>query len=285
VTAVVSGVGIAAFSATATKTATSLSIVSHQPEPSAPGQAVEVRVQVNGSGGTPSGTVSVTGDGASPCTITLASGSGACSLTFGSAGNQRITATYNGDATFNGSSQHVNHRVEAPNAAPTAAFDPPSCTEGQPCEFDDKSSDDGQIVSWNWNFGDGGSSGQEDPTYLYEAAGTFSVTLTVTDDRGATSSVTHQLTVSDAPPTNNPPSASFTHDECTAGVECQFTDTSTDDKQITAWHWDFGDFTSSDLQHPTHAYTVGAGFTYQVTLTVTDSDGATNSVTQDVTVP
>jgi PKD repeat protein len=285
VSAVVSGVGVAGFNATATKASSSVAIVSHQPEPSAPGQPVAVQVQVTGSAGTPSGTVTVTGDGASPCTITLASGTGTCTLTFGSPGNRSITATYSGDAIFNGNSVEVNHRVEVANGAPTAAFEPPSCTAGQPCQFTDGSSDDGSIVSWNWSFGDGGSSTAEDPSHVYGTAGSFSVTLTVTDDKGATNSVTHNVNVAAAPPPNSPPSASFTHADCTAGVECQFNDTSTDDKQIVSWHWDFGDFTSpSNAQNPTHSYTVGAGFPYQVTLTVTDNEGATSSVTQTVIV-
>jgi PKD repeat protein len=206
-------------------------------------------------------------------------------LTFGSPGNRSITATYAGDAVFNGNSAEVNHRVEVANGAPTAAFSPPSCTEDQPCQFNDASSDDGSVVSWNWSFGDGGSSNAEDPSHVFGTAGSFPVTLTVTDDKGATNSVTHDVNVAAAPPPNSPPSASFTHADCSAGVECQFTDTSTDDKQIVAWQWDFGDFTAlSNEQNPRHTYTVGAGFPYQVTLTVTDNEGATSSVTQTVIV-
>jgi PKD repeat protein len=127
--------------------------------------------------------------------------------------------------------------------------DPPSCTVGQPCQFDDKSDDsDGDVVGWSWNFGDGGTMNVEDPSYTYQTAGTYSVTLTVTDDDGATGSVTQSVTVSEA---NSAPAASFTHDACVAGVECQFTDTSTDNSGIVSWRWDFGDFTeASGEQHP-----------------------------------
>lgn len=210
VSAVVSGVGIGAFNATATvpKTSSSTSITSDEPEPSTVGQAVQVQVQVSGSGGTPSGTVNVTGENASaPCTITLSNGAGACSLTFTTQGQQRITATYNGDTRFNGSNDEENHRVDASNTAPTAAFTPPSCTVGQPCQFNDASSDgDGNIVGWLWDFGDGGTSDQKDPTHAYAAAGNYSVKLTVRDDDGATGDVTHTVTVN--PPANAPPVAS-----------------------------------------------------------------------------
>jgi PKD repeat protein len=215
VSAVVSGVGVAGFNATAGKASSTVAISSHQPEPSAPGQAVEVQVQVTGSGGTPSGTVTVTGDGAAPCTITLAGGTGACSLTFGSPGNRSITATYGGDAVFNGNSAEVTHRVEVANAAPTAAFSPPSCTAGQPCQFTDGSSDsDGNVVAWAWTFGGGGSSNEQNPSHVFGAAGSFPVTLAVTDDKGATNSVTHDVSVAAAP--NSPPVAmddAFTTDE------------------------------------------------------------------------
>jgi PKD repeat protein len=217
--AVVSGVGVAEFTATATKASSSTEITSHQPEPSAVGQVVEVRVQVAGPGATPSGTVSVTAESVSTCTITLSGGSGACSLIFGAAGNFRITATYAGDSRFNGSSDNENHRVEAPNSAPTAAFTPPTCTAGQSCQFNDNSSDsDGNVVAWTWNFGDGGTSDQKDPSHVYAAPGTYDVKLTVGDNDGATAEVTQQVTVSSAPPTNGAPVANPDNYATPAGV-------------------------------------------------------------------
>jgi PKD repeat protein len=278
--AVVSGVGTAAFTATASKVSSNTRITSHQPDPSIPGQAVEVRVEVTGSGATPTGTVSVTAEGGTSCDITLSNGSGACSLTFNTAGNQRITATYTGDSRFNGSSDDENHRVEAENAPPTAAFTPPSCIANQPCQFTDGSSDsDGNVVAWTWEFGDGGTANDRNPAHTYATAGTYNVKLTVRDDDGATNTVTNSVTV------NGPPTAAFTNAACSAGVPCQFTDASTDDGSIVAWNWDFGDFSPpSNEQNPTHIYIVGAGFTYQVALTVTDNQGLTSSVTQGVTV-
>jgi adhesin/invasin len=88
------------------------------------------------------------------------------------------------------------------------------------------------------------------------------------------------------PAFNPPPTASFTHADCTAGTECQFNDTSTDNTAVVAWHWDFGDVASpnntSDLRNPTHSFTLGGGTTYTVSLTVTDDQGATNTTSQTV---
>jgi hypothetical protein len=60
------------------------------------------------------------------------------------------------------------------------------------CDFHDSSTDDGQLTAWNWNFGAEGSN-QRNPFYNYSAAGTYPVTLTVTDDAGKTSSTTRTV--------------------------------------------------------------------------------------------
>ncbi len=61
--------------------------------------------------------------------------------------------------------------------------------------FTNTSTDDGTIVSYSWDFGDGESSTDKDPFHSYSAAGSYSVTLTVTDDEGATNSITQSVTV------------------------------------------------------------------------------------------
>lgn len=82
--------------------------------------------------------------------------------------------------------------------APTASFTySPSCpAKDEDVQFTDTSTDpDGTIVSWEWEFGDGGTSTEQNPTHRYSDKGTYTITLTVTDDDGLTDSHSESLTV------------------------------------------------------------------------------------------
>src|SRR5690606_38166060 len=76
------------------------------------------------------------------------------------------------------------------NDPPTALFSFPSgtLTTGTGVQFTDESTDkDGTISSYSWSFGDGSAvSTDNNPTHTFSTAGTYTVTLTVTDDDGAT---------------------------------------------------------------------------------------------------
>jgi subtilisin family serine protease len=83
------------------------------------------------------------------------------------------------------------------NNPPVASFTQ-SCTN-LTCNFTDTSTDnDGSIVAHSWTFGDGGTSNSQNPSHTYAAAGTYTVSLTVTDDDAATNSTSHSVTVTSA---------------------------------------------------------------------------------------
>src|SRR5207249_7411724 len=112
----------------------------------------------------------------------------------------------------------------------------------------------------SWTFGDGATATSQNPAHTYAAGGTYTVTLAVTDNQGATASTSKSVTVT-AP--NQPPNAAFTP-SCSA-LTCSFTSTSSDpDGSISAYSWTFGDGATSTAQNPSHTY--AASGTYTVTL-------------------
>lgn len=143
--------------------------------------------------------------------------------------------------------------------------------------------------TWTWN--DGSSPGFETyspprrtVTHTFQNAGTFPVTLQVTD-----SSDPQQTDVQQIPVTicagNQPPTVSFDYiiDSQCPDHMVQFADTSIDDRGIASRAWDFGDNQGSTEANPNHVY-VNAG-TYRVQLTVTDIDGKSSSAWQTVQTP
>jgi chitodextrinase len=164
------------------------------------------------------------------------------------------------------------------NTAPHSAFTA-QCIELS-CTFTDESTDpDGVITARVWGYGDG--SGSSDvPSHTYETAGTYTVTLTVTDDSGGTGAISHQVAVG-GPADNIPPTAAFSS-SCSA-LTCSFTDNSSDaDGTIVSRTWDFGDGASSTEADPQHSYNLGGSYT--VSLTVVDDDAATGTASEVVTV-
>jgi PKD repeat protein len=171
------------------------------------------------------------------------------------------------------------------NETPNANFEPPAC-EQLSCDFIDSSTDpDGSIASRSWTFENGTpeTSDEQNPTAVFSAAGTHTVTLTVTDNEGESDDYTREVTVVGAPG-NEAPTAAFTP-TCN-GLECTFADGSSDaDGTIASYLWDFGDGQTSTEASPTHTYAAAGEVT--VTLTVTDDDGATGEASQtfDVNSP
>ncbi|MCA9579031.1 MAG: PKD domain-containing protein [Sandaracinaceae bacterium] len=131
------------------------------------------------------------------------------------------------------------------------------------------------ITSWLWDFGDGGTSTQQNPTHTYATGGMYTVCLTPVNDQGASASC-GQVTVA------SPPVAAFTHQVNDLTVALTDTSTAANGANVVAWAWDFGDGNTSTQQNPSHTYS--AGGTYTVTLTVTASAGGTDTVSSMITV-
>jgi PKD repeat protein len=111
------------------------------------------------------------------------------------------------DGTDDSNVATVTITVNAINDPPVSDPNGPyTGSEGVAVTFDGSGSSDvdGTIVSYDWDFGDGNTGNGVNPTHTYAAAGTYTVSLTVTDDGGATDTASTTATISAV---NDPPVA------------------------------------------------------------------------------
>lgn len=165
-------------------------------------------------------------------------------------------------------------------AIPTASFTVAGADQTRTFDGTASTAPSGRtIASYAWDFGDGTTKSGSTAEHTYAKPGTYSVTLTVTDSAGLASATTKAVTAT-AP--HQAPVAAFTADlsGLTAAFDASAT-TVSGAASISAYSWDFGDGSTSDLPAPSHTY--AAAGTYTATLTVSDSLGATSApVTQQV---
>lgn len=180
----------------------------------------------------------------------------------------------------------VTIEVNTPNEAPNAVAEATPLSGETPLEVTftgSNSTDDVGVVTYSWDFGDGGSSTEADPVYTYTTAGTYDAVLTVTDGGGLTDTATVSIEVSD--PTNESPvavaSANPTEGEAPLPVIFDGS-ASTDDVGIVSYFWDFKDGTTSNEISPVKAFDTAG--TYDVELTVEDAGGLTDTDTITITV-
>ncbi|MGI3782898.1 MAG: PKD domain-containing protein, partial [Janthinobacterium lividum] len=130
---------------------------------------------------------------------------------------------------------------------------------------------DPTIAGYSWNFGDGDAATDVKTTHAYRAAGTFDVTLAVTNSDGAVSTSTQTVDAVG----NAVPVASFTSKAKGKKLSFDATRSADSDGRIKKYKWDFGDGSTSTKSKTSHTYK-GTG-SYLVKLAVTDDDGATGS--------
>ncbi len=127
-------------------------------------------------------------------------------------------------------------------------------------------------TSWNWNFGDGGTSTVQNPTYTYGTVAvstSYTVQLVVSNSYGtSTSTMSNYIQVYPGAPLlagfYGTPTSGF------SALTVNFTDTSANNP--TSWNWNFGDNGTSTLENPSHIYTtVGTPTSYTVQLIVDNS--------------
>ncbi|MFA5056089.1 MAG: PKD domain-containing protein [Dehalococcoidia bacterium] len=222
------------------------------------------------------------GDGTSTVTGTLTP-----SHTYSSDGGYTVTLTVTDDDGGIGTDTltvHVNNAPVPDTGGPYAG------NEGSVIAFNGSTSydPDGIITIYSWNFGDGTPlvAGNATPTHVYGDNGTYTVTLTVTDNNGAVSTAATTATIANvAPIVNAGPDMEDVPIGSIINFNGSFTDPGWLDTHTIAW--DFGDETPVVMGTltPSHAYASGGD--YIVTLTVTDDDGGigTDTAAINVNVP
>jgi len=167
------------------------------------------------------------------------------------------------------------------NQPPVAAFTstPPNPLVGSPVLFNGSGSydPDGMIVSFSWSFGDGSIGAGPTASHAYGAAGTYPVTLTVTDNRGASDTETQSVSVGSL---NQPPTAAFTVTPPSASIgewiQLNGSASSDPDGFIAGYSWTFGDGSAPATGSVVFHRFTAAGL-YTITLTVTDNGGTTDT--------
>ena len=167
----------------------------------------------------------------------------------------------------------------AVNQAPVASFTAQVTNLSVAFDGSASTDPDGSVASYSWAFGDGATGTGKTATHAYAAAGSYDATLTVTDNRGATSSATKTVKVTAA---NQAPVAAFTSTPTALKVAFDASTSSDPDGSVSSYAWSFGDGATDSGKAVSHTY--AAAGTYSVKLTVTDDQGATGTVTHAVTV-
>jgi outer membrane protein assembly factor BamB/chitodextrinase len=179
--------------------------------------------------------------------------------------------------------------VNNTNSAPTASFDlsPTEPEVGEDVNFDaSSSSDDNSIATYEWDLNDDGSydvAGQS-PTNTFGSAGDYTVTLRVTDNQGKSDSVSKTISVING---NSPPKASFYTSPGAPLVDEEVTldaSGSSGDNGIATYEWDLNDNGTFSTTGQTTTVSFDSTGEYTITLRVTDTEGATSTSEQTLSV-
>jgi len=192
------------------------------------------------------------------------------------AGNYTATLTV---ANTSGCTSVITQTVSV-NPAPVVNFSATTVCFNNPTVFTDNSTGGG--TQWHWNFGDGNNSTFQNPSHTYNASGTYSVALVVTNSFGCKDSTKVNALV------NPLPAANFSAPTVCLGSQTCFSDSSTiSSGSVTGWSWNFADPNSglnniSNLQNPCHTYTSSS--TFPVFFTVTSNNGCQSTTNFNVSV-
>lgn len=142
-----------------------------------------------------------------------------------------------------------------------------SCDPTTPFQF----SNNANALSWLWNFGDGSTSNQQNPSHTYSNSGNYTVTLSVTNSFGCT----NRDTLAQPIVIGTRGWSNFTSSD-TTGCAPQSISFYNPNAGLASSFWDFGDGSTSTQATPNHTYVLPG--TYTVTLVVTTTSGCVDTI-------
>ncbi len=235
------------------------------------------------------------GNASSFTTVTTPAAGLTYSWDFGDAGTSAVnnpTHTYAASNTFNvtltvsiGTCSAVATNTALVAPLPTASFTVGPVCQGTASFFDASASTPAVGGTYIWSFGgtapNTATVTTQTDNHTYPASGTFPVTLMVLVG-------TCSATATGNAVVNTFPTLNFTANSPCDGFPVNFTNTTTNPAAISAWHWDFGDGDTSNLQAPVYTYTAPPGFSasdcYPVVLTATATTGCAGSFSTTVNI-
>jgi len=160
-------------------------------------------------------------------------------------------------------------------STPEAAFtlDQPNGCAPLTVQFTNESSASATELEWSFPGGTPATSTEENPVVTYSEGGSYSVSLTATNEIGTETIQEENIIVVDPLPTPD-----FSAEVDNETFTATFTNTST---EANSYSWEFGDGNTSTAENPTHTFAIDGS--YAVTLTATNDCGST-TITQNITV-
>ncbi len=207
-----------------------------------------------------------------------------------------VKHTYKSPGTYNvklelenaaGNTTTITKSVKVNNAVPVAKFSmsDPTPVTGESVSFTASASSDydGNIVSYDWQFGSGTSANGEQISHNFQNSGTYTVTLEVEDDKGEVTTVSKQVKV-DEP--NQAPNARISlspaNPKVGDTVNLNGASSNDPDGKIQKFEWQMGDGYSYSGESATHTYNKSGEYT--VLLSVRDSRGETATAEKTVQI-